>query len=85
MTQIDEVVGAVSGSHHLSALARLVARTDELASDAWGRRALLSRRAASISTVIPFNGDICPKKPILSGRTADARLVVVSATMRWSA
>jgi hypothetical protein len=35
----------VSGSHHLSALARLVARPDELASDAWGRRALLSRAA----------------------------------------
>ena len=45
MTQIDEVVGAGSGPHHLSALARLVARPDELARDAWGRRALLSRAA----------------------------------------
>lgn len=45
MTQIDEVVGTVSGSHHLPALARLVARPDELAGGAWGRRALLSRAA----------------------------------------
>ncbi len=43
MTQIDEVVGAGSGPHHLSALDRLVARPDELVRDAWGRQALLSR------------------------------------------